>query len=135
MTEKPYPFTIESFYKFVKEGKLMSAKCKKCGTVLAPPKPMCTNCFSKELKWKELPQKGKLLTYTVIHVSPKKFQSLAPYAVGIIKLDEGAQLPGIMRNIDLDKIRVGMDLEVDFEKESISEEWPHWPRYYFKPIE
>jgi hypothetical protein len=25
-----------------------------------------------------------------------------------------------------------MNLAVDVEKESMSEEWPQWPRYYFK---
>ena len=133
MTEEPTPFTIESFYKFVKEGKLMGAKCNKCGKLLVPPKPMCPQCFSKDLKWKELPKRGKLLTYTVIHVSPKRFQQLAPYAVGIIELEKGACLPGMMRNVDLDEIKVGMDLTVDVDKERIFEEWPRWSRYYFKP--
>lgn len=134
MTEEPISFTIENFYKFVKEGKLRGAKCSKCGKLLVPPKPMCPKCFSKDLKWKELPKQGKLLTYTVIHVSPKKFQPLTPYAVGIIELEEGARLPGIIKNIGLDEIKVGMDLAVDVEKEPISEEWPQWPRYYFKPV-
>jgi uncharacterized OB-fold protein len=132
MTEEQIPFTIESFYKFIKEGKLMGAKCSKCGKLLVPPKPMCPECFSVDLKWKELPKQGKLLTYTVIHVSPKKFQQLTPYAVGIIELEEGTRLPGMMKNVDLDKIKVGMNLAVDVEKESMSEEWPQWPRYYFK---
>lgn len=135
MTEEPHPFTIESFYKFIEEGKLLGAKCSKCGKLLVPPKPMCPECFSKDLKWKELPKQGKLLTYTVIHVSPKKFQQLAPYAVGIIELEEGARLPGMMRNVDLDKIKVGMNLAVYVDKGQISEEWPQWPRYYFKPMQ
>jgi len=134
MAEKPALFTIESFYNFVKEGKLMGAKCNKCGKLSVPPKPMCSQCFSKDLKWKELPEEGTLLTYTVIHVSPKKFQSLAPYAVGIVKLEEGVKLPGIIKDVDLDKIQVGMKLAVGFEKEPVSENWPQWPKYYFKSI-
>ena len=134
MTETTLPFTIESFYRFVKEGKLMGARCDKCGQILVPPRPMCPNCFSKDLSWKELPRQGKLLTYTIIHVSPKQFQSMAPYAVGIVKFEEGAQLPGALRNVALDAVKVGMNLTVDFEKETTSEEWPQWPRYYFKPL-
>lgn len=128
------PFTIESFYNFVKQGKLMGAKCDKCGQILVPPKPMCPNCFSKQLGWTELPQQGKLLTYTVIHISPKQFQSMAPYAVGIVTFGEGAQLPGVIRNVALDAIKVGMPLTVDFEKDVIPTEWPQWPRYYFRPM-
>lgn len=128
------PFTIESFYKFVKKGKLMGAKCGKCGQLLVPPKPMCPNCLSKVLRWKELPSRGKLLTYTIIHVAPKQFQSMAPYVVGVVKLEEGAQLPGIIKNVALDAVKVGMSLAIDFDSETMSEEWPQWPRFYFKPL-
>ncbi len=135
MTETLQPFTIESFYKFVREGKLMGAKCNSCGHLLVPPKPMCPECFSKDLRWNELPKRGLLLTYTVIHVAPIQFQALAPYAVGIVEFGDGAQLPGIISNIDLDKIEVGMNLSIEFDKEVRSEKWPQWPRYHFKPLQ
>lgn len=131
MAEK-YPFTIEQFYKFVSERKLMAAKCKKCGTMLLPPRPMCTKCFSSDLEWVELKNKGKLLTYTVIHVSSKQFESLIPYAVGIVKLGDGPKLPGMIQDVEPEKISVGMSLEVDFDT-TIPSEWPTWPRYFFKP--
>jgi len=127
-----FPFTIEQFYKFVSERKLMAAKCKKCGTMLLPPRPMCTKCFSSDLEWIELKNKGKLLTYTVIHVSSKQFELLIPYAVGIVKLEDGPKLPGMIQDVEPEKISVGMDLKVDFDT-TIPSEWPTWPRYFFKP--
>ena len=127
-----FPFTIEQFYKFVSERKLMAAKCKKCGTMLLPPRPMCMKCFSSDLEWVELKNKGKLLTYTVIHVSSKQFESLIPYAVGIVKLEDGPKLPGMIQDVEPEKISVGMSLEVDFDT-TIPSEWPTWPRYFFKP--
>ncbi|UCF59093.1 MAG: Zn-ribbon domain-containing OB-fold protein [Candidatus Bathyarchaeota archaeon] len=131
MTET-FPFTIEQFYKFASERKLMAAKCKKCATMFLPPRPMCTKCFSSDLEWVELRNKGKLLTYTVIHVSPKQFESLIPYTVGIVKLEDGPKLPGMIQGVAPEKISVGMDLRVDFDT-TIPSEWPKWPRYFFKP--
>jgi uncharacterized OB-fold protein len=128
------PFTIESFYNFIKQQKLMAAKCRTCKQLLLPPKPMCPECFSNNLEWKELKPNGKLLTYTIIHISPQQFQKLTPYAVGIVELDENVQLPGIIRNVDLAQVQVGMKLVMGFDTASISEEWPQWPRYYFKPM-
>ena len=128
-----HPFTIESFYKFVSERKLMAAKCSKCGTLLLPPRPVCTKCLSTDFKWVELKGKGKLLSYTVIHVSPMQFQSMAPYTVGIVELEDGPHLPGMVRDVEPEKIRVGMDLIVDFHQ-SIPSEWPLWPRYFFRPL-
>ena len=128
------PFTIESFYKFVKEKKIMGAQCNKCGQIILPPRPMCPKCFSKDLKWKESSKQGRLLTYTVIHVSPQQFQSLAPYAVGIIELENGMHLPGMVKDVPIDEIKVGMSLTVDFEDSLATTAWSQWPRYYFKPM-
>jgi uncharacterized OB-fold protein len=133
MSERPLPFTVSSFYKFVREKKLMGAKCGKCGTVLLPPKPMCTKCLSTNLEWIELEGAGKLLTYTVIHVAPVQFQSLAPYSVGIVELKNGLRLPGMILGVDQEKINVGMKLKIDFDT-STSTQWPAWPRYFFRPL-
>ncbi len=131
MTED-HPYTIESFYKFVGEGRLVAAKCNKCGTTFLPPRPLCTKCFSKDLEWFKPSGEGKLLTYTVIHIPPVQFQSMAPYAVGVVELKDGLRLPGIIRGVEHEKIRVGMNLAIDFEKTTQSQ-WPPWPRYFFKP--
>ena len=134
MAETRPTFGIECFYRFIGEGKLMAAKCNKCGKILLPPRPICNKCYSKDLSWIELKRRGKLLTYTIIHVAPKQFETLAPYAVGIVKLDDELQLLGMIRGVELDKLKVGMNLTIDFEKASSTPatQWPTWPRYYFK---
>jgi uncharacterized OB-fold protein len=128
------PFTIEQFYKHIHQGKLLGGKCKKCGKVHLPPRPLCDNCFSKEFEWVELPKRGKLLTYTIIHVAPMQFQEMTPYAVGIVQFEKGVRIPGIIRGTALELIKIGMDLIVDFEECKPTQTWPQWPRYYFKPI-
>ncbi|MGB9853787.1 MAG: Zn-ribbon domain-containing OB-fold protein [Candidatus Bathyarchaeales archaeon] len=129
------PFVIEEFYKAVSHKRLMGGKCKKCGKIHLPPRPLCDQCLSKEFEWVELPKNGKLLTYTVIHVAPPQFQEMAPYAVGIVQLENGAKIPGIIKETSVDKIKVGMQLTIDFEEESSqTRQWPKWPKYYFKPL-
>ena len=126
------PFTIEQFFKFLKDKKLMAAKCRRCSSMFIPPRPMCTNCFCKELNWVQLKTRGKLVTYTIIHVAPEQFSSIAPYAYGIIQLENGLRIPGMIRGLENDKIEVGIELEVDFDAD-VAENWPQWPRYYFRP--
>ena len=94
---------------------------------------MCTNCLSVNLEWVELEGSGKLLTFTVIHVAPEQFQSMVPYAVGIVEFENGARLPGIICDVKHDDLKVGMDLRIDFG-ESQSSEWHSWGRYCFKPL-
>jgi uncharacterized OB-fold protein len=124
---------VENFYRYCAERKLMSVKCKGCGNIITPPRGLCPKCFTSSLEWFELKGRGKLLTYTVIHFPPGQFQALAPYAVGIVELEEGPHLPGMIRNVKLEAIQIGMKLQVDFET-TTSREWPRWPRYFFKPV-
>jgi uncharacterized OB-fold protein len=135
VTETEPTFGIESFYMFIGEGKLMAARCNKCSKILLPPRPICNTCFNKNFRWVELKRRGRLLTYTIIHVAPKQFEPLAPYAVGIVKLNDGPQLLGMIRDVELDNLKVGANMTIDFEKTSniVGTEWPTWPRYYFKP--
>lgn len=125
-----YP-TIENFYRFCSERKLMGIKCKKCGTILVPPRMSCSKYDSYDFDWIELKGKGKLLTYSIVHVAPTDFQAIAPYIVGIVELEEGPKLPGIVKLKEIDDVKIGMDLLVDFETTS-AKSWVGNTRYYFK---
>jgi len=126
-------FTIEQFYKYVNQGKLMGGKCKKCGKIHLPPRTLCDKCLSNEFEWIQISPKGKLLTYTIIHVAPPQFQSMTPYAVGIIQLENGLKIPGMIKNVTPEQIKIGMELVIVFESSTETLHWPQWPRYYFKP--
>jgi uncharacterized OB-fold protein len=134
MEQQTAPFTIEQFYKFILQKKLMGGKCKKCGKIHLPPRPLCDNCFSNDFEWMEIQPNGKLLTYTVIHVAPPQFQGMAPYAVGIVQLESGLKIPGMIMGIAPEKIKVGMPLKIDFGTCVATQPWPQWPRYHFKPL-
>jgi uncharacterized protein len=127
------PFTIEQFYKFLKEQKLMAAQCLQCGKIHMPPRPVCDNCFSKDFEWVSVSGKGKLITYTVIDVAPKQFQDLTPYAVGIVQLENGLKIPGMIQCLKQEQLKIGMELTLDFGTCSTTQTWPQWQRYCFKP--
>jgi len=126
-------FSIEQFCRHLSQGKLMGGKCLKCGKIHFPPRPICDNCFSKEFRWVEISNKGKLLTYTVIHVAPTQFQSMAPYAVGIVQFEDGVKLPGMIKDMAPEQIKIGMPLTLVFEAFQATAQWPQWPKYHFKP--
>jgi uncharacterized OB-fold protein len=125
------PFTIDQFYKFLSEGKLMAGKCTHCGKIHLPPRPLCDRCFHQTFTWLEIAGTGKLVTYTVIHVAPEQFQHMAPYAVGIVELENGLKLPGMITGTK--QLQIGMTLTIDFTTCTAAQPWPQWPRYCFKP--
>ena len=128
------PFTIEQFYKFLAQGKLMAGKCLKCGKIHLPPRPLCDQCFSQEFEWIEVSGKGRLLTYTVIHIAPPQFQAMAPYAVGIVQLENGLKIPGMIQGVPQEQLKIGMALTIDFGTCNAAQVWPQWQRYCFKPL-
>jgi scaffold protein (connect acetoacetyl-CoA thiolase and HMG-CoA synthase) len=128
------PFTIEQFYKFLQQGKLLAGECVKCGKIHLPPRPLCDNCFSQEFKWVNVSGKGTLITYTVIYIAPQQFQDLTPYAVGIVQLENGLKIPGMIQEIKKEQLRIGIQLLLDFGSCSTPQQWPQWPRYCFKPL-
>ena len=127
------PFTIEQFYKHLAQGKLMAGKCTRCGKIHLPPRPLCDNCYSQEFTWTPVPSKGKLVTYTVIHIAPQQFQPLAPYTMGIVELENGLKIPGIITGATHEQLHIGMELAIDFGTCSNAQPWPQWTRYCFKP--
>ena len=52
---------IHEFYENLREGKFTTTKCKKCGRVSYPPRVICPDCYSDELEWVELPNKGRVI--------------------------------------------------------------------------
>lgn len=110
----------------------MAGKCSQCGKMHLPPRPMCDNCLNQEFLWIEILKEGKLLTFTTIHIAPKKFQNQAPYTVGIVEFEEKMRIPGMIKNIPEDKLEIGMSLEISCDASKSSDSWPKWPKYYFE---
>ncbi len=107
-------FSIKRFLKYISEGKLKGLKCAGCGNIIAPPRLKCSVCGSSEFKWVDLSGKAHLLTYTIIHVPPKRFTGETPYVVGIVQLEEGPRLEARITGFDVNQhvqiLKTGMDL-------------------------
>lgn len=121
MSEKR-AFSDLSFREFLSEEKLMGCRCRECGNGYLPPKPICTNCFSQNMEWIEMPDVGKLSAFTCITIAPPNmkqegFGRKNPYCVGVIELAEGLRVDARIQGLDPkmpEKIRVGMPMRTDF---------------------
>ena len=87
------PSLADEFNDALAAGTLVIQRCKACGEVNMYPSYRCSACQSADLGWQQSEGTGVLLTYAVIRaVPPKGFESDLPYAVGVVRLDEGVQL-------------------------------------------
>ena len=96
--------------------RLEAIKCKKCGAILFPPRLICPECKSREFEDTRLADKGKILTFTIIRVPPHQFVDQAPFAVGIVELDDGVKLTGQVVDCDFEDIKIGMRVKTEFRK-------------------
>ena len=96
--------------------RLEAGKCKKCGKVVFPHRLICPQCGSREFETIKLPESGKLLTYSVIRVAPSQFTDQAPYAIGIVELENGVKLLAQITDCNVDELKVGMEMRIEFRR-------------------
>jgi len=101
------------FVDFLAEGKIEGTVCKKCGAKFFPPRSDCATCFSNEMEWFDMPQKGKLETFTTAYYAPFGFEADPPYTMGVVDFGNGLKLfARISKEIKLEDVKVGMDVSV-----------------------
>lgn len=108
--------------------RLEAAKCLNCHLVVFPPRLICPACKSRKFETVKLTDKGKILSYTVIRVPPQPFADQAPYAVGIIELDDGVRLTGQIVDCGFEELKIGSRVRIEFRK--IYEEGESGVLYY-----
>ncbi len=91
-------------------------KCSQCGKINFPPRLICPECQGREFETTKLAERGKVLTYTIIRVAPQQFVDQAPFAVGIIELEDGVRLMGQIVDCDIDSIKIDQKVKLEFRK-------------------
>lgn len=110
-------FTTKSFNGFVAQGKLMGNKCKNCGELHIPPRQICSRCGSQQLEWHAFKGEGVLEAVTINRTPSSGFKGRCPYAVGIVRLDEGPSISGLMVLDEPEKFKVGAKVSFNVVKD------------------
>lgn len=72
--------------------RLIGSKCSACGAEFFPPVYRCKKCGSEQIKDKEMPKSGKIMTYTQLHEPLPGFESQAPLYLAVVRLENGARV-------------------------------------------
>ena len=110
-------FTSETrtaaFVDYLEQGKLMTTRCKACGTYYFPPKMDCPSCIHSEVEWVEIKNDGVLVTHTVVHYGPSGFEGEAPYTLALGDFGDGLRIFGrLSKTIEEGDIKSGMALKM-----------------------
>ena len=81
--------TSAEFWAGCARGELLVQACASCGVRRMPPRPMCANCRSTEVRWDATSGRGRVWSFIVPHppLLPA-FAEVAPYNAIIVELEE-----------------------------------------------
>ena len=116
------PFYSLAYNKFLSEKKFMGSKCKQCGNICVPPRPICSKCRNDDMELVEMKGDGKLVAYTVISVGPpmmveEGFDRNNQYCCGVVEFESGARITARILGLDVSKpeeIKIGTSVTVEF---------------------
>jgi 3-oxo-4,17-pregnadiene-20-carboxyl-CoA hydratase alpha subunit len=103
------------FWEGAAKGELLIQRCKACGALRHPARPMCGECGS--LEWDAVRSSGRGEVYSfVVYHHPIVPAFDVPYVVALIALEEGTRLVSNLIDVDPEDVRIGMPVEVAFTK-------------------
>lgn len=114
--------------------RLEGRRCTACREIHFPPRALCPACRSEALEAHLLAGRGTLYSYTVLHDVPERFAAQAPYAVGMIDLEEGIRLTAPLTDVEPAALEIGLPVEMVLRRLATDgEEGPILYGYKFRP--
>lgn len=98
------------------EHRLVVQRCTSCDQTRHPPAPVCPACRSEDSDWREVPGRGEVYSYTIVHRPIAAGQEL-PYVIAVVALEDSGGLRMISNLVDVnpDELEIGLSVEVVWE--------------------
>ncbi len=68
----------------------LGSRCRSCGAHFYPPAGACPRCGSRDVELVEMPQTGKVISFTTTNEVGSSFRRYRPLTFGLVELDNGA---------------------------------------------
>jgi uncharacterized OB-fold protein len=108
------------FWEAAANGKLVMQRCGACQSWIWCPRPACFECGSEKLVWTPVSGRGRIFAFTVIREvigrALRGFEKDIPYVAAWINLEEGPRICSNVIGCPADKVKIGMEVDVTFEK-------------------
>jgi uncharacterized OB-fold protein len=104
------------YWEAAARGELLHQVCPSCGHRQLYPRAACTACGA-EPGWARSSGRGVVHTFTVIRQNPAPpWGEMVPYVVAVVELEEGVRLMSNVTDCAPEDVRIGMRVEVHFER-------------------
>ncbi len=112
----------------INAGELPIQRCKECGTLRHPPRPMCWKCQSLEHEHIASSGKGIVYSYVTIY-KPQVPGYTYPLVAAVVELEEGTRVVSNLVGIEPADVKIGMPVQVSIEDADDSLKLP-----FFRPV-
>ncbi|MBI4308431.1 MAG: Zn-ribbon domain-containing OB-fold protein [Chloroflexi bacterium] len=118
---------------------LVGSRCRSCRYVFFGRRTGCENCGSEALEDITLSRRGVIWSYTVQRYHPpgdyKGPEPFQPFAVAAVELPEEVRVLAPLTGIDVDRVKVGMNVELVVEPLYQDANGNEVIAYKFRPVE
>jgi uncharacterized OB-fold protein len=101
---------------------LLVGRCAACGAIHFPLRAFCPECQSDAVTPAPLSGGGTIYSYTIVRAAPPGYLGEAPYAIGVVELDEGLRIASTLVCDDLEDLSI--EDRVEFELLTLGDEEP-----------
>jgi hypothetical protein len=113
------------FWAGLAAGELRVWRCGACGLLRHPPGPMCPRCAATRPEYQVASGLGTVYSFVVHHHPPVPGRAL-PFVVALVELAEGVRVMGELRGVAPAEVRVGLPVEIDFDRVDDELTLPAW---------
>jgi hypothetical protein len=92
--------------------RLEGSACPSCNGRFFPPRSVCPACRKPGLVPHLFGGRGTLYSFTRVEQPPRGFASVAPYAVGMVRLEEGPLVTAQLADTEGVELAIGMPVEM-----------------------
>jgi uncharacterized OB-fold protein len=117
------------YYQGLRERKIVVQQCTACRHVQWPPRDICFRCHANQLSWTEMPQEGKVYTYSIYYRPFHPwFTDCVPLGAVVVDLGNGIRMLGNYRGTDIEEIHCDLSVKAVFEDVDERTTLLHWEK-------
>ena len=115
--------------------RLEGSACPACGRRFFPPRAVCPSCRTAGLGTVAFSGRGTLYSWSRVVQPPRGFASIAPYDVGMVRLEEGPLVTAQLADTEGVSLEIGMSVEMVTRRIQDAEEHGYIVYgYKFRPL-
>ena len=91
---------------------LVGEICPHCDHKIFPPRDVCPECAELAYEPYAFSGRGEVYSHTTVYSAPEGYEEYVPYAVALVKLEEGPLVTAQLTDVQPAQVEIGMPVEM-----------------------